>query len=128
MRLLPDTHLLVWAAEGDARLSPNAIALLTNPANSVAFSVVSIWETTIKYGLNRADFSLHPAQLRDGLLGAGYEELQVTGQHALAVAGLPLLHRDPFDRLLLAQATVEGLTLLTADASLARYPGPVRLV
>ncbi len=95
MRLLPGTNLPVWAAEGDARLSPNAIALLTNPANSVAFSVVSIWETTSKYGLNRTDFSLH---------------------------------RDPFDRLLLAQATVEGLTLLTADATLARYPGPVRLV
>lgn len=128
MRLLPDTHLLVWAAGGDPRLPADAQALLTGAHHQVTFSVVSIWEAAIKYALNRADFPLDPAVLRNGLLNAGYEELQVTGEHALAVARLPLLHRDPFDRLLLAQATVEGLTLLTADPTLARYQGPVRLV
>ena len=127
MKLLLDTHLLIWAAAGDARFPPAAKALLIDPENDVAFSVVSIWEAAIKFGLNRADFPLHPASLRNCLLAAGYQELQVTGQHALAAADLPLLHRDPFDRLLLAQAAFEGFTLLTSNSTLAGYRGPVRL-
>ena len=128
MKLLPDTHLLVWAATGGARFPAAARTLLTNPENEASFSVVSIREASIKYGLHRADFALHPAALRSGLLAAGYVELQVAGEHALAAGSLPPLHRDPFDRLLIAQAIAEGITLLTADTSAACDAAPVRLV
>ena len=127
MRLLPDTHMLLWAAEQSARLPPMADALLNDPDNQVFFSVASIWEASIKFALNRTDFTLHPATLREGLLGAGYTEIDIQCRHVLAVLQLPALHRDPFDRMLIAQAMVEGCTLLTADPVLARYPGPVRL-
>ncbi len=92
------------------------------------FSVVSIWEVAIKAGLGRNDFRWEAHALRHGLLAAGYEELQITGAHVVRVASLPRLHKDPLDRILLAQASVEEITLLTADPILGRYPGPVRQV
>lgn len=95
---------------------------------SVAFSVVSIWEIAIKDGLGRPGFRVDPRRMRDAMLALDFEEIMVTADHAIAVGSLPSLHRDPFDRLLVAQAIVEGLTLLTADRTLARYPGPIRLV
>lgn len=128
MRLLLDTHLLLWAAGHPDRLSPLAYALLDNPANELVFSAASLWEVAIKRSLGRDDFRVDPRLLRRGLLDNGYIELPITGAHAVAVDGLPSIHKDPFDRLLVAQAMVEGIELLTADPAVARYPGPVRSV
>ncbi len=128
MRLLLDTHLLLWAAGQPDRLSAEARSLLQDPANDLVFSVASLWEITIKRGLGRADFRVEPRVLRRGLRDHGYSELAIAADHALAVDLLPPLHKDPFDRLLLAQAVMEGITLLTADPLVARYPAPVRKV
>ncbi len=126
MKLLLDTHLLLWAALQPARLSPVARRLLSDLSNALLFSAASLWELTIKRG--RDDVQVDPRLLRRGLLDNGYIELPVTGLHALAVGGLPALHKDPFDRILVAQAMVEGITLLTSDPLVGQYPAPVRLV
>lgn len=110
------------------RLSLMAERMLNDQQNTLYFSVVSLWEISIKTGLGRPDFSVDPALLRRGLQESFYRELPMTGDHALMVATLPLLHRDPFDRLLIAQALSEGLLLLTRDAAIAQYPGPIKLV
>ncbi len=128
MKLLIDTHLLLWAAAMPQRLSPRAVARLEAPENRLQFSAASLWEIAIKAGLGRSDFTVDPRRLRQGLIDNDYEELPLTGAHALALADLPALHKDPFDRILIAQAKVEGLTLLTADATLARYGAPVEVV
>ena len=128
MRLLLDTNLLVWAMGSPERLSAALAAMLQDPANTPVFSVASLWELVIKQGLGKPDFRVEPALLRRALLDGGWQELPVQAHHALAVAALPLLHRDPFDRLLLAQASADGLLLITADKQLAAYPGPVRLM
>lgn len=128
MKLLLDTQLLLWAAGQPERLSPRARRQLSDPDNELLFSAVSLWEITIKNGLGRDDFRVEPRVLRRGLLDNGYVELPITSEHAVNVDALPPIHKDPFDRLLLAQALVEGITLLTADAELARYRGPVRKV
>ena len=128
MKLLLDTHLLLWAAGAPERLSATARALIDDPANTPIFSVASLWEIAIKRGLGRPDFEVDPRRLRRGLLDNGYEELPITSAHVVAVDALPPIHRDPFDRLLISQAITEGLLLLTADARLAEYPGPVRAV
>lgn len=131
--LLLDTHLLLWAAGQPERLSAPTRALLEDPRHTLAFSVASLWEVVIKQGLTqegggRDDFRVEPRRLRRGLIDAGYREIAVAGDHALAAARLPPLHRDPFDRMLLAQADIEGAELVTSDPVLARYPGAVRLV
>jgi PIN domain nuclease of toxin-antitoxin system len=126
MRLLLDTHLLLWAAGEPDKLPPQCRTLLEDPSEEPVFSVVSIWEVTIKNGLGRADFRVDPAVLRRGLADAGYAELPIFGRHAVAVEALPTIHKDPFDRMLVAQAIVEGYTLLTVDPIVARYPGPIR--
>ena len=126
MRLLLDTHILLWAANEPERLSAATRALVENPNNDVVFSAISIWEIAIKTGRGRDDFRLHAGFFRRGLFDNGYTELPMTGAHAAALAGLPAIHKDPFDRMLVAQATVEGLTLVTSD--IANYPGPIRLV
>ncbi|MDB5476175.1 MAG: twitching motility protein PilT [Phenylobacterium sp.] len=129
MKLLLDTHLLLWAARGPReRLPAEAATLIADEANELMFSAASIWEVAIKNGLGHADFRADPHQLRRGLTDNGYVEAPITGEHAAAVSRLPPVHRDPFDRLLVAQATVEGVTLLTADAKLAEYGAPVRRV
>lgn len=128
MKLLLDTHLLLWSAGQPERLSAAARDLLTNPSNELVFSAASLWEIAIKRTLGRDDFQVEPRVLRRGLLTNGFVELAVTSQHAVSIDTLPPLHKDPFDRLLLAQAVTEGLTLLTSDAQLSRYPGPVRQV
>jgi len=128
VKLLLDTQLLLWAAGQPERLSAKAHRLLKNPRNELLFSAASLWEIAIKNTLGREDFRVQPRVLRRGLLDNGYMELPVTSQHAVTIDSLPLLHKDPFDRLLLAQAMSEGITLLTGDAVLARYPGPVRKV
>lgn len=128
MKLLLDTHLLLWAAGQPEKLSAQARRLLEDPRSVLYFSAASIWEIAIKRSLGREDFRVEPRVLRRGLRDNGYEELVITSEHALATDGLPPLHKDPFDRILLAQALSEGITLLTADATVAAYPGPVRLV
>lgn len=128
MKLLLDSHVLLWAAKGDNRLTVPARKLLEDPSNDLFFSAASLWEITIKRSLGSAHFPLDPRALHRALLGNGYRELAVSSEHALAIEALPNIHRDPFDRILRAQATVEGLTLLTADKILSQYPGPVQLV
>lgn len=128
MNFLLDTHLLVWIPVGDARISAPAQRLLSDPANHFLFSVASLWEIAIKRSTGKLDRNIDPKVIRRQLLQNGYQEMPVLGQHALTVELLPWIHRDPFDRLLVAQATVEGITLLTADTTVARYPGPIRRV
>lgn len=128
MKLLLDTHLLLWIVDQYERLSAQARRLIIDPDNEVWFSTASIWEVAIKYGRGRDDFRADPRVLRRGLLDNRYQELPVTGEHAVAVAMLPPLHRDPFDRMLVAQSIVEGITLLTGDPLVAQYPAPVQRV
>jgi PIN domain nuclease of toxin-antitoxin system len=96
--------------------------------NELLFSAASLWEITIKNALGRDDFRVEPRVLRRALLDNGYVELPITSDHAVNVDSLPPLHEDPFDRLLIAQALVEGITLLTADKNVARDRGPVRKI
>jgi PIN domain nuclease of toxin-antitoxin system len=128
LKLLLDTHLLLWAASQPQMLSAEARTIIEDPLNSLQFSAASLWEVAIKNGLGRSDFKVNPRLLRRGLIDNGYGELPVTSAHAIALDSLPPIHKDPFDRILVAQATVEGIVLLTADAIVAQYLGPVRLV
>jgi len=125
VKLLLDTHILLWSVSQSKRLSPAARNLIKDPDNELFFSAVSLWEIAIKKALGREDFRVEVGLLRRNLLENGYTELSITGQHAVSVDGLPRLHKDPFDRLLLAQAHSESITLVTADAQLARYGGAV---
>jgi len=125
MKLLVDTHLLLWLALGSSKLSARARAVIDDAGNSLFFSAASIWEVAIKRGLDRDDFTTDPRLLRRGLLDNGYEELPIDSRHAVATLDLPPLHKDPFDRILVAQAMVEGMTLATADEAVARYPGTI---
>ncbi len=127
-RILLDTHLLLWAAAGGEQLSVDVVRRLEDDNTQPLFSAASIWEVVIKTGLGRKDFNVDAALLRRGLLDNGYQELSITSAHTLAVGRLPDLHRDPFDRILAAQANEEGIELLTADRTLATYPGPITLV
>ena len=128
MRLLLDTQLLLWASISPHLLPSAAFALMSDPRNVLLFSVASMWEIAIKNSLGREDFLVEPRLLRRGLLDNGYVELPITSEHAVSIDALPLLHKDPFDRLLLSQALSEGIILLTSDAQLAQYPGPVQQV
>jgi len=134
MKYLLDTHLLLWAAGSDDGglstdgLSAAARSLMGDPANALYFSPASIWEVAIKNRLGREDFKADPHLLRRGLLDNGYVETPITSEHAVAVSVLPDLHKDPFDRMLVAQANVDGITLLTSDDRLAQYPGPIQKV
>ena len=128
MSFLLDTHVLLWAAGVPDRLPADARTLIENPATELIYSVASLWEVAIKNELGRADFSVDPSLLRRGLLENGYTELAVTGAHAVVAHGLPPIHKDPFDRLLVAQALMEGVTLVTVDEVVGRYPGPIRVL
>ena len=128
MKLLLDTHVLLWAAGQPERLPPAARALLDDPRNEPIFSSASLWEIAIKSGLGRDDFQVNARLLRRGLLDNGYGELPISSEHAVAIDGLPPIHKDPFDRLLVAQSMVEGITLLTSDPLVAQYSAPVRKV
>jgi PIN domain nuclease of toxin-antitoxin system len=128
VKILLDTHLLLWATEGSSRLPAIARKLIANPDNDLIFSVASIWEISIKHGKGLESFEADPRLVREALLENGYIELDVTGKHVIALGNLPRMHKDPFDRILLAQAMVEGITFLTSDAVLTRYPGPIRKV
>jgi PIN domain nuclease of toxin-antitoxin system len=128
VKLLLDTHLLLWAAGQPDRLSATARKLIDNLENELLFSAASLWEVAIKRRLGRSDFQVDLRLLRRGLLDNGYGELPIVSDHVVATESLPSIHKDPFDRVLVAQATVEGITLLTTDSLVAQYPGPVRAV
>ena len=128
MKLLLDTQLLLWAAGDPAHLSAVARALIEAPENELYFSAANLWEITIKSSIGRSDFHVDARILRRGLLDNGYGEIPITSEHAVTIDLLPPIHKDPFDRILVAQAMVEGITLLTTDTSLAQYPGPIRPV
>jgi PIN domain nuclease of toxin-antitoxin system len=128
VKFLLDTHVLLWAAGQPDRLPAKARRLLGDPRNELVFSAASLWEIAIKKGLGRGDSEVDARLLRRGLLDNGYGELAVTSAHAVAIDGLPPIHKDPFDRLLVAQSLVEGIILLTADPVMAQYPAPVQRV
>ena len=123
-----DTHLLLWAAGQPDRLSATARKLIDNLENELLFSAASLWEVAIKRRLGRSDFQVDLRLLRRGLLDNSYGELPIVSDHLVATESLPSIHKDPFDRVLVAQATVEGITLLTTDSLVAQYTGPVRAV
>ena len=128
MKLLLDTHVLLWAAGEPEKLSARARKLLDAPESALVFSAASLWEIAIKKTIGRKDFKVDARLLRKALLDNGYSELAVSGEHAVAVESLPPIHKDPFDRILVAQTQSEGMTLVTADATLARYPVSVQKV
>ena len=128
MKLLLDTHLLLWAASEPDRLPEAAATAIADEGNELYFSAASIWEIVIKGGLGRDDFEVDANLLRRGLVDNGYAELAIASSHAIAVSALPSLHKDPFDRMLVAQATAERIELITSDERLAAYPGPIRKV
>ena len=128
MRYLADTHLLIWFGLFPEKLSLSARVIFEDQRNELIFSTASIWEAAIKYNLRPKDFPKTPDNLRRELLQNQFEELPVLGEHALAMIGMPPIHKDPFDRMLIAQAMVEGITLLTSDTKIAQYPGPILVV
>ena len=128
MTYLIDTQLAIWTLFDDPHLSQEAREILDESGNRFQFSVCSIWEISIKRGLNKAGFQHDPREIRRYLMRNGCEELTIQSKHAVEVELLPPIHKDPFDRILIAQAKVEGITLLTSDAVVAQYPGPIRKV
>ncbi len=126
MKLLLDTHILLWAAITPERIPKAARDMLEDRENELFFSAASFFEIAIKRALGRADFRVEPSLLWRGLRDNGYEELTIATAHTLALESLPALHKDPFDRILVAQAMVEGMTLLTSDAVVSQYPGPIK--
>ncbi len=123
MRVLLDTHVALWAVTDDARLGQNARRLISNPRHVVQVSVVTLWEIVIKHAIKPAAMPVSGAQAEGWFLAAGYQLLPVMAAQVLAVAGLPAIHQDPFDRLLVAQAQSEELLLLSADRLVLQYPG-----
>jgi len=128
MKFLVDAHLLIWASTRSGRVPQRALSLLNEENNELFFSSASVWEITVKTAAGRSDFQIDPRLLRRNLLDNGYRELPVLSEHALALLTLPAIHKDPFDRILIGQAIAEGITLLTADATIAKYPGPIQKV
>jgi PIN domain nuclease of toxin-antitoxin system len=125
MIYLVDTNVLVWLSMVSSRLNGLARDLLADPDNTIYFSAISILEISIKQQLGKPDFDAEAGPVRRAMLDKGYLELPVNGLHAAFVCTMPLIHRDPFDRLLIAQASVEGITLITADEEVAKYSGPI---
>lgn len=121
MRILIDTHILLWALLEPARLTGVHQALLESPEHEIFFSATSIWEIAIKRALHRPDFDAEPEIIRAAGLATGFRELPISGLHAAAVRHLPDHHRDPFDRLLIAQAKTEPMRLMSTDSVIGRY-------
>ena len=128
MKLLLDTHILLWSAGQPEKLSAEATSLLLDSSNSLYFSAASIWEIVIIRGLGRDDFKVNPVRLIKQLVINGYEEVSVSSDHTLAVDTLPVLHKDPFDRILIAQARTEGMLLMTVDEQVSRYGDGIVMV
>ncbi len=125
MRLLIDTHILIWALEGSAQLSPRAKELLLDPEHEHWVSAASIWEIAIKASIRKLTLSRPLGDLEKGILAAGFRVLDISIRHAVAVSEIELHHNDPFDRMLLAQCEVETLRLVSADQALARIPAVI---
>ena len=128
MKLLLDTHVLLWAMNDPERLSPSARKLILDPESELFFSAASMWEIALKNSLGRHDFQVDGRRLRRSLLDNGYLELPITSEHTLHLESLPPLHKDPFDRILIAQARTEGILLITADSKVAGYRESIRRV
>jgi len=128
MKLLLDTQVIIWAAFWPELLPTQSLHLISDVDNEIYFSPASLWEVAIKSAQNRSDFRVEAKTLRTKLLERGYQEIAINGLHTTAVSDLPMLHKDPFDRLLLAQAKIEGISLITSDATLSKYPAPVIMV
>ena len=126
MKFILDTHLLLWAAGNSKKLSSSARTIINDESNELFFSAASIWEVAIKQSLGRDDFKADARLLRRGLLDNGYSELPIDSEHAVTIDSLPNFHKDPFDRILIAQAMTEGITLLTSNSVIARYSGPIQ--
>jgi len=126
MKLLLDTNILLWAAAGT--FPKSAEEYILNDSNELYFSPASIWEVVIKRSLNRSDFDVDPLALHNGLIDNGYQQLVITAKHALLTGTLPYIHKDPFDRIILAQTLSEGLTLMTSDEKISAYPAPIVFV
>jgi len=126
--LLLDTNVLIWALEAPDRLGSSVRAELEAPDADVAFSAASIWEIAIKTSLGNAAFHVDPFEVRDSALRTGFSELVITSHHGAVAGALPTIHRDPFDRMLVAQAIIAGRTLLTSDHLLSRYPCNTRVL
>ena len=122
MRLLLDTHLLLWATGMSRRLPIATRQLLENPEHEIYYSAANLWEITIKSSLGRPDFQVDPERLLTVLPEMDFIELPITAGHAAAIVHLPTLHKDPFDRLLIAQAIVEDVPLLSVDSVFVQYP------
>jgi PIN domain nuclease of toxin-antitoxin system len=127
-RFLVDTQLLLWSASASRKLPAAVGRLFRDAGHEFHFSAASLWEVAIKASLGRADFAVDAGEFRDVLLENGFQELAITGLHAVAVSRLPQIHADPFDRMLVAQATSEPMVLITADERLALYPGTIEVV
>jgi len=125
MKLLLDTHLLLWAANTPKKLSKTASKLISDEENVLVFSAASLWEIMIKSSLQRADFQVNASLLRQGLIENGYIELPILSKHVLTLNALPTIHKDPFDRILIAQAITEDLSLLSVDPLVTQYTGPI---
>lgn len=131
MRLLLDTHVALWGVADSERLTPETRRFLEDSRNEVFVSVVTLWEIAIKHALAKGrpdDMTLSASEALAEFRDAGYQTLDISPQHALAVADLPSLHRDPFDRMLIAQARAEPLRLLTADRTVAAYGADIELI
>ena len=128
MVVLLDTHVLLWALDSPQRLPDDMVAQLESPETTVYFSAASIWEIAIKTALGKIDFHYSPADIAQAAVDSGFVELPISAAHSAKVAHLPLHHRDPFDRLLIAQALPLPAQLITVDAALAPYSELVRLI
>ena len=128
MNLLLDTHVALWAITDSPKLSKAARELIASPKTVVWVSAASVWEIAIKHALGRGDMPVTCQDASRYFQESGYRFLPIESEHAIAVEGLPAHHQDPFDRILIAQAISEDITLLTTDSMVARYPGPIRKV
>ncbi|MGE0255337.1 MAG: type II toxin-antitoxin system VapC family toxin [Alphaproteobacteria bacterium] len=125
MSLLLDTHVVLWWLTDDRRLGAAARERIADPRDDIRVSAVAIWEAAIKWRIGRLDVAIPPERFVEALHAQNFGELAVTFTHAAQVGRLPLYHRDPFDRLMIVQAQIEGLSLVTADAAFAAYDVPV---
>jgi PIN domain nuclease of toxin-antitoxin system len=128
MRILLDTHLLLWAMAASRKLPRPVRAQLLDQGNEIYYSAASLWEIAIKSGLRRKDLRIDIEALLAALRESGFVELPITAVHAAGVVKLPAIHKDPFDRLLVAQSMAEPMMLLTNDATLGDYWDGVKVV
>ncbi len=131
MNLLLDTHIALWAVTGSSKLHPDTIRTIRDPKSTVFVSVATIWEIAIKFARNKGlsdDMPISGTQAREVFKLAGYQLLRIEADHAAFVDQLPMLHGDPFDRLIVAQCKVDGLRLITRDSKVAAYDPSIMLI